>query len=84
MQRRNFIKLLGIVAVGTSLDAEMGAVVLFGTGGVHIKPMKDVALVGARAMRPRPRELIRRTVAGVKLKENAVVDGLIVLNGAER
>jgi acetyltransferase len=54
MQRRDFIKLLSSVAVGASLDAEMGPVVLFGTGGVDIKPMKDVALAGARSMRPRP------------------------------
>ena len=35
------------LVVGASLDAEMGPVVLFGTGGVDIELMKDVALAGA-------------------------------------
>src|SRR5207237_1488297 len=34
------------LVVGASLDAEMGPVVLFGTGGVDIELMKDVALSG--------------------------------------
>src|SRR6266404_2484849 len=35
------------LVVGSALDAEMGPVVLFGTGGVDIELMKDVALAGA-------------------------------------
>jgi len=32
------------LVVGSALDAEMGPVVLFGTGGVDIELMKDTAL----------------------------------------
>lgn len=41
------------LVVGASLDAEMGPVVLFGTGGIDIELMKDVALAGAPWTRPR-------------------------------
>jgi acetate---CoA ligase (ADP-forming) len=56
------------LVVGASLDAEMGPVVLFGTGGVDIELMKDVALAGAPLDAAEARELIARTKAGVKLK----------------
>jgi acetyltransferase len=56
------------LVVGASLDAEMGPVVLFGTGGVDIELMKDVALAGAPLDESDARELIGRTKAGVKLK----------------
>jgi len=56
------------LVVGGSLDAEMGPVVLFGTGGVDIELMKDVALAGAPLDAAEARELIGRTKAGVKLK----------------
>jgi acetate---CoA ligase (ADP-forming) len=56
------------LVVGASLDAEMGPVVLFGTGGVDIELMKDVALAGAPLDATEARELIGRTKAGVKLK----------------
>jgi acetate---CoA ligase (ADP-forming) len=56
------------LVVGASLDAEMGPVVLFGTGGVDIELMKDVALAGAPLDAAEARELISRTKAGVKLK----------------
>jgi acetyltransferase len=55
------------LVVGASLDAEMGPVVLFGTGGVDIELMKDVALAGAPLDEADARELINRTKAGVKL-----------------
>jgi acetyltransferase len=55
------------LVVGASLDAEMGPVVLFGTGGVDIELMKDVALAGAPLDAGDARELIHRTKAGVKL-----------------
>jgi acetate---CoA ligase (ADP-forming) len=56
------------LVVGASLDAEMGPVVLFGTGGVDIELMKDVALAGAPLDEAEARQLIGRTKAGVKMK----------------
>jgi acetyltransferase len=56
------------LVVGASLDAEMGPVVLFGTGGVDIELMKDVALAGAPLDAMEANQLIGRTKAGVKLK----------------
>ncbi|MCA1399246.1 acetate--CoA ligase family protein [Bradyrhizobium sp. BRP56] len=56
------------LVVGASLDAEMGPVVLFGTGGVDIELMKDVALAGAPLDAAEAKELIARTKAGVKMK----------------
>jgi acetyltransferase len=56
------------LVVGASLDAEMGPVVLFGTGGVDIELMKDVALAGAPLDANDAKELIARTKAGVKMK----------------
>ena len=56
------------LVVGAALDAEMGPVVLFGTGGVDIELMKDVALAGAPLDAAEATELIGRTKAGVKLR----------------
>ena len=56
------------LVVGASLDAEMGPVVLFGTGGVDIELMKDVALAGAPLDEDEARQLIAKTKAGVKMK----------------
>ncbi|MDE2379777.1 acetate--CoA ligase family protein [Bradyrhizobium sp.] len=56
------------LVVGTSLDAEMGPVVLFGTGGIDIELMKDVALAGAPLDAAEARALIGRTKAGVKMR----------------
>src|SRR6516165_5434465 len=56
------------LVVGASLDAEMGPVVLFGTGGVDIELMKDVALAGAPLDEAEARRLIGRTKAGVKIR----------------
>ena len=56
------------LVVGASLDAEMGPVVLFGTGGVDIELMKDVALAGAPLDEAEARQLIGKTKAGVKMK----------------
>ena len=56
------------LVVGTALDAEMGPVVLFGTGGVEIELMKDVALAGAPLDAAEAKKLIGRTKAGVKLR----------------
>src|SRR6202007_1714223 len=56
------------LVVGASLDAEMGPVVLFGTGGVDIELMKDVALAGAPLDEAEAKQLIAQTKAGVKMK----------------
>jgi acetyltransferase len=56
------------LVVGASLDAEMGPVVLFGTGGVDIELVKDVALAGAPLDAAEAKQLIARTKAGVRLK----------------
>jgi acetyltransferase len=56
------------LVVGASLDAEMGPVVLFGTGGVDVELMKDVALAGAPLDADEAKALIARTKAGVKIK----------------
>jgi acetyltransferase len=56
------------LVIGASLDAEMGPVVLFGTGGVDIELMKDVALAGAPLDMAEAKALIGRTKAGVKMK----------------
>jgi acyl-CoA synthetase (NDP forming) len=77
------------LVVGASLDAEMGPVVLFGTGGVDIELMKDVALAGAPLDETEARALIGRTKAGVKtrgyrgkgpLHEASVVKALVGLS----
>ncbi|AMA59982.1 acetate--CoA ligase family protein [Bradyrhizobium sp. CCGE-LA001] len=54
--------------LGASLDAEMGPVVLFGTGGVDVELIKDVALAGAPIDANEARRLIRRTKAGIKIR----------------
>src|SRR5579862_4775720 len=56
------------LVVGAALDAEMGPVVLFGTGGVEIELMKDVALAGAPLDAIEAKRLIGRTKAGVKVR----------------
>jgi acetate---CoA ligase (ADP-forming) len=77
------------LVVGASLDAEMGPVVLFGTGGIDIELMKDVALAAAPLDAAQARELIGRTKAGVKLRgyrgkpalhESSVVKALVGLS----
>jgi acetyltransferase len=77
------------LVVGGSLDAEMGPVVLFGTGGVDIELMKDVALGGAPLNEDDAKALINRTKAGVKLKgyrgkpklhESSVIKALVGLS----
>jgi acetate---CoA ligase (ADP-forming) len=56
------------LVVGASLDPEMGPVVLFGTGGIDIELLKDVALAGAPLDAAEAKQLIGRTKAGVKIK----------------
>ncbi|MDA9414188.1 acetyl-CoA synthetase [Bradyrhizobium sp. CCBAU 25360] len=77
------------LVIGASLDAEMGPVVLFGTGGVDVELMKDVALAGAPIDATEASRLISRTKAGVKIKgyrgkpglnETAVIKALVGLS----
>ena len=56
------------LVIGASLDAEMGPVVLFGSGGVDIELMKDVALAGAPLDEAEAKQLIGRTKAGIKMR----------------
>ncbi|MGH6779117.1 MAG: acetate--CoA ligase family protein, partial [Bradyrhizobium sp.] len=56
------------LVIGASLDPEMGPVVLFGTGGVDIELLKDVALAGAPIDAAEATRLIGRTKAGVKIR----------------
>jgi acetyltransferase len=56
------------LVIGASLDAEMGPVVLFGTGGVDIELLKDVALAGAPLDAAEAKALIGRTKAGIKIR----------------
>ena len=56
------------LVVGASLDPEMGPVVLFGSGGIDIELMKDVALAGAPLDEAEARLLIGRTKAGIKMR----------------
>src|SRR5260370_20480150 len=56
------------LVVGASLDAEMGPVVLFGTGGVDIELMKDVALAGAPLDADEAEQRIHKTQPGGKIK----------------
>ncbi|MBM7487984.1 acyl-CoA synthetase (NDP forming) [Bradyrhizobium sp. USDA 3686] len=77
------------LVIGASLDAEMGPVVLFGTGGVDIELIKDVALAGAPIDATEAAKLIRSTKAGVKIKgyrgrpalnEGSVISALVGLS----
>ena len=56
------------LVVGAVLDAEMGPAVMFGTGGIDIELMKDVAIAGAPLDAVEAKALIGRTKAGVKLR----------------
>jgi len=56
------------LVVGAVLDAEMGPAVMFGTGGIDIELMKDVAIAGAPLDADEAKALIGRTKAGVKLR----------------
>ena len=51
------------LVLGASRDAEMGPVILFGTGGVDIELVKDVALAAPPLDEARARALIGRTRA---------------------
>ena len=56
------------LVIGGVLDAEMGPAVMFGTGGIDIELMKDVALAAAPLDAVEAKALIGRTKAGVKLR----------------
>ena len=56
------------LVLGTSLDPEMGPVVLFGSGGVDLELLKDVALAAPPLDATRALALIERTRAGTLVK----------------
>jgi acetyltransferase len=53
------------LVLGASRDPEMGPVILFGSGGVDLELVKDVALAAPPLDAARARALIERTRAGV-------------------
>ena len=55
------------LVLGASRDPEMGPVILFGSGGVDLELIKDVALAAPPLDAARARALIERTRAGVQV-----------------
>jgi acetate---CoA ligase (ADP-forming) len=77
------------LVLGASRDPEMGPVILFGSGGVDIELIKDVALAGTPLDAARANALIAKTRAGVliggyrgrpALDREALADALIGLS----
>ncbi|MCJ7433642.1 MAG: acetate--CoA ligase family protein [Anaerolineales bacterium] len=77
------------VIVGAVRDALFGPLMMFGSGGVEVEGLKDVAFGLAPLNQVEAREMIRKTWAGRKLKgfrnippadEDAVVDVLVKLS----
>jgi acetyltransferase len=77
------------VIVGAVRDPLFGPLMMFGSGGVEVEGLKDVAFALAPLNQAEAREMIRRTWAGRKLKgfrdipagdEEAVIDVLIKLS----
>jgi acetate---CoA ligase (ADP-forming) len=56
------------LVLGTTRDPEMGPVILFGSGGVNLELLKDVALAAPPLDTSRALALIERTRAGVLVK----------------
>lgn len=76
------------VITGTVRDAQFGPLVMFGSGGVEVEGLKDVAFALAPATRGEIEEMLEKTWAGRKLRgfrnlppadREAVVDVLIRL-----
>jgi acetyltransferase len=55
------------VIVGTIQDAQFGPLVMFGSGGVEVEGLKDVAFALAPLTRPEAEYLLESTWAGRKL-----------------
>jgi acetate---CoA ligase (ADP-forming) len=77
------------VIVGMVRDAQFGPLMMFGSGGVEVEGLKDVAFALAPLNRAEAEKMIRRTWAGRKLRgfrnippadEASVVDVLIKLS----
>jgi acyl-CoA synthetase (NDP forming) len=77
------------VIVGMARDPQFGALMMFGSGGVEVEGLKDVAFALAPLNQAEALEVIRKTWAGRKLKgfrgippadEDSVVDVLINLS----
>lgn len=77
------------VIVGMTRDPQFGALMMFGSGGIEVEGLKDVAFALAPLDQAEALKMIRRTWAGRKLKgfrhllpadEDSVVDILIKLS----
>ena len=77
------------VIIGAVRDPLFGALMMFGSGGIEVEGLKDVAFALAPLNQAEAREIIRKTWAGRKLKgfrsinpvdEESVVDVLIKLS----
>jgi acetyltransferase len=77
------------VIVGAVRDQQFGPMMMFGSGGVEVEGLKDVAFALAPLTPAEASKMIRRTWAGRKLKgfrhlpaadEEAVIDALIKLS----
>ena len=77
------------VIIGMVRDAQFGALMMFGSGGIEVEGLKDVAFALAPLNQAEAREMIRKTWAGRKLKgfrsippvdEESVIDVLIKLS----
>lgn len=56
------------VIVGMARDSQFGALMMFGSGGVEVEGLRDVAFALAPLDRTEARSMMRRTWAGRKLK----------------
>lgn len=77
------------VIIGMVRDPLFGALMMFGSGGIEVEALKDVAFALAPLNQAEARKMIRKTWAGRKLKgfrgippvdEESVVDALIRLS----
>ncbi|NTU55180.1 MAG: hypothetical protein HGA79_02910, partial [Anaerolineales bacterium] len=77
------------VIVGMVRDPQFGPLMMFGSGGVEVEGLKDVAFALAPLSQAEAEKMIRKTWAGRKLKgfrnippadEEAVVDVLVKLS----
>lgn len=77
------------VIIGMVRDPLFGALMMFGSGGIEVEGLKDVAFALAPLNQAEAREMIRRTWAGRKLKgfrsippvdEDSVIDALVKLS----
>ena len=77
------------VIIGAVRDPSFGPLIMFGSGGIEVEGLKDVAFALAPLNQAEAQEMIRKTWAGRKLKgfrsinpvdEEAVIDVLIKLS----